>query len=53
MEKNLGKEFVANLLVAFAQERVDNEIKIKTEDNIEVKKSAEKENLYYWLLSRF
>lgn len=53
MENNLVKEFVANLLVAVAQEWSDKELEIRHDDsNLELKKDAEKNRLYYWLLSR-
>lgn len=45
------KELFANLLCAQMEERCDKEDKIEKCDNLDLKKEAESDRLFYWLLS--
>lgn len=47
-----NKELMARLFVERMKEKSEKEIRIKYADDLELKKDAEIDCLYYWLLSR-
>lgn len=46
------KEFAAKMLVMLMEEKNEKEIKMKESESKELRKSAEVDSLYYWILSR-